>query len=65
MMTPSARLIFFEVIEKIRVTMLIKRRIAMSKTDSNDAPLEPVVIDTIRVETFGVDYGEPETIDRE
>ena len=25
-------------------------------------PLEPVVIDTIRVETFGVDYGEPEKI---
>ena len=25
-------------------------------------PLEPVVIDTIRVETFGVEYGEPEII---
>ena len=37
-------------------------KIAMSKTDSNDAPLEPVVIDTIRVETFGVDYGEPEKL---
>ena len=37
-------------------------KIAMSKTDRNDAPLEPVVIDTIRVETFGVDYGEPEKI---
>ena len=37
-------------------------KIAMSKTDSADAPLEPVVIDTIRVETFGVDFGEPEVI---
>ena len=37
-------------------------QIAMSKTDSNDAPLTPVVIDTIRVETFGVDYGEPEKL---
>ncbi len=37
-------------------------KIAMSETDRNDAPLVPVVIDTIRVETFGVDYGEPEKI---
>ena len=37
-------------------------RIATVQTNRNDAPLEPVVIDTIRVETFGVDYGEPEKI---
>ena len=37
-------------------------KIAMTKTDSNDKPLTPVEIDTIRVETFGVDYGEPEKI---
>ncbi len=37
-------------------------KIAMSKTGRNDAPVTPVVIDTIRVDTFGVDYGEPEKI---
>ena len=37
-------------------------KIATTKTDRNDAPLTPVVIDTIRVDTFGVDYGEPEKI---
>ena len=36
--------------------------IATTETDRNDRPLNPVVIDTIRVETFGVDYGEPEKI---
>ncbi len=36
--------------------------IATVETNRNDAPLSPVVIDTIRVETFGVDYGEPEVI---
>lgn len=36
--------------------------IATTETDRNDKPLNPVVIDTIRVETFGVDYGEPEKI---
>ena len=36
--------------------------IAAVQTDRNDAPLNPVVIESIRVETFGVDYGEPEKI---
>ena len=36
--------------------------IATTETDRNDKPLNPVVIDTIRVETFGVEYGEPEKI---
>lgn len=36
--------------------------IASVRTGMYDMPLEPVVIDTIRVETFGVDYGEPEKI---
>ncbi len=36
--------------------------IATTETDRNDRPLNPVVIDTIRVETFGVEYGEPEKI---
>ena len=37
-------------------------KIAMSKTDYYDMPLTPVVIDTIRVETFGAEYPAPETI---
>ena len=35
-------------------------RISEVKTDWNDKPKEPVVIRRIRVETFGVDYPEPE-----
>ena len=37
-------------------------KIATVETGMYDMPLVPVVIDTIRVETFGVDYGEPEII---
>ena len=37
-------------------------RIAMVKTDRNDKPITDVVIATIRVETFGVDYGAPDKI---
>ncbi len=36
--------------------------IATVQTGYNDVPLVFPVIDTIRVETFGVDYGEPEKI---
>ncbi len=35
--------------------------IASVDTDYNDRPLEPVVMKTVTVETFGVDYPEPET----
>lgn len=37
-------------------------KIATVATGRNDVPLVFPVIDTIRVETFGVDYGEPEKI---
>ena len=37
-------------------------QIAAVKTNSNDKPITDVVIESIRVETFGVDYGEPEKI---
>lgn len=37
-------------------------RIATVQTGYNDVPLVFPVIDTIRVDTFGVDYGEPEKI---
>jgi peptidyl-prolyl cis-trans isomerase B (cyclophilin B) len=36
--------------------------IATLQTDRNDVPLVFPVIESIRVETFGVDYGEPEKI---
>ena len=36
--------------------------IATTATDANDRPLEEQRMKTVRVETFGVDYGEPETI---
>ena len=37
-------------------------RIATTQTGRNDVPLVFPVIESIRVETFGVDYGEPEKI---
>jgi len=36
--------------------------IATVKTDQNDRPEEPQVMETIEIETFGVDYPEPEKI---
>ncbi|MBR0444356.1 MAG: peptidylprolyl isomerase [Clostridia bacterium] len=39
-------------------------RIASCGTDGNDRPLEDQKMATVRVETFGVDYGEPEKIVR-
>ena len=36
--------------------------IATTATDANDRPLEEQRMKIVRVETFGVDYGEPETI---
>lgn len=36
--------------------------IAATDTDANDRPLTEQTIASIRVETFGVDFGEPETI---
>ena len=37
--------------------------IAAAATDANDCPLEPQRMASVRVETFGVDYGEPERIE--
>ncbi|MDO4543197.1 MAG: peptidylprolyl isomerase [Clostridia bacterium] len=36
--------------------------IAAVETDSNDKPLTDQVIESIRVETFGIEYGEPEKL---
>ncbi|MBR2188597.1 MAG: peptidylprolyl isomerase [Eubacterium sp.] len=37
-------------------------RIAATPTNYQDAPLTPVVIESMTVETFGIDYPEPEKI---
>ncbi len=39
-------------------------RIAGVRTDWNDRPVNPVVIESITAETFGVDYPEPEKLRR-
>jgi peptidyl-prolyl cis-trans isomerase B (cyclophilin B) len=36
--------------------------IATSRTDYRDKPLEPVIMEEVTVETFDVDYKEPEKI---
>lgn len=37
-------------------------KIATCGTDRNDRPLQPQVMKSVTVETFGVDYDEPETL---
>lgn len=37
-------------------------KIAAVKTDSNDKPLNDVVIESVTVDTHGIEYGEPEKI---
>ena len=49
---------FGEVIEGMDVVDAI----ATTDTDRNDKPLTEQRMKTVRVETFGVDYGEPEKI---
>lgn len=46
---------------KITEGMEIVDKIATTATDYSDRPLEPQIIDTMTVETFGADYPEPET----
>ena len=38
------------------------QRIVNVKRDYMDKPLEDEVMEEVTVETFGVDYGEPETL---
>lgn len=47
---------------KVIEGMDIVNAIAETTTDYNDRPLEPQVIKTMTVETFGVDYPEPEKL---
>ncbi len=37
-------------------------KIAESKTDYSDAPLEPQIMKSVTAETFGVEYSEPEKV---
>lgn len=47
---------------KVIEGMDVVDEIAASKTDANDKPVNDVVMKTVRVETFGTTYPEPETI---
>jgi len=47
---------------KVTEGMDVVNKIAETATDYNDRPLEPQVIETVTVETFGVDYPEPEKL---
>lgn len=47
---------------KVTEGMDVVNKIAETATDFSDRPIEPQVIDTVTVETFGVEYPEPEKI---
>lgn len=47
---------------KVTEGMDIVNKIAEVETDYSDRPLSPVVMKTVTVETFGVDYPEPEKV---
>ena len=47
---------------KVTEGMEFVNKIAETATDFSDRPIEPQVIDTVTVETFGVEYPEPEKI---
>ena len=45
---------------KVTEGMEVVNKIAETETDWNDRPTTPQVMKTVTVETFGVDYPEPE-----
>lgn len=47
---------------KIIEGMEVVNRIAEVRTDWSDRPIEPQVMKTVTIETFGVDYPEPEKV---
>lgn len=47
---------------KVTEGMDVVNRIAETATDYNDRPLEDQVMETVTVETFGMEYPEPEKL---
>lgn len=47
---------------KVTEGLEVVNKIAETRTDYSDRPLEPQIIQSMTVETFGVDYPEPETV---
>jgi peptidyl-prolyl cis-trans isomerase B (cyclophilin B) len=47
---------------KVVEGMEFVNKIAETKTDYSDAPLEPKIMKTVTVDTFGVEYAEPEKL---
>ena len=47
---------------KVIEGMDVVNRIAETRTDYSDRPLEPQIMETVTVETFGVEYPEPEKL---
>jgi len=47
---------------KVIEGMEVVNRIAQAATDHNDRPLEEQMMDTVTVETFGVEYPQPEKL---
>lgn len=47
---------------KVIEGMEVVNRIAETRTDYSDRPLEPQIMETVTVETFGVEYPEPEKL---
>ena len=47
---------------KVTEGMDVVDKIAMTETDYMDAPVVPKVLNKVTVETFGVEYPEPETL---
>ena len=56
---------FGKIAEEDTASLNVLDAIASQPTDSAYVPLTRQVISTVRVETFGHDYGEPETLERE
>lgn len=45
---------------KVIEGMEVVNKIAETRTDWNDRPVEPQIMETVTVDTFGTDYPEPE-----
>ena len=50
---------------KVFSGMNILKKLSQTDVDSNDKPRKDIVIESIRVETYGVDYGTPKTTPKE